>query len=146
MSNAHPVVNAILGGWSTSHMYSWRSGNFLRFGSVLANGDPVLSNPTPTRWFDTSVFKVLPAYTPRTNPWQYPGLAGPGYWNIDSTLSKSFRLTERFRLEFRFEAYNLTNSFMWADPSTSVTNSLFGRSSNQANSGRSMQYALRLHF
>jgi hypothetical protein len=32
MSNAHPVVNAILGGWSTSSIFHWNSGSFLRSG------------------------------------------------------------------------------------------------------------------
>ncbi|WP_322801788.1 hypothetical protein, partial [Thermoflexus sp.] len=82
----------------------------------------------------------------RTNPKQYDGLRGPGRWNFDTTLSKSFRLTERFKLEFRMEAYNLTNSIMWSNPSTSVTSSLFGRITSQANRGRELQYAARIHF
>jgi hypothetical protein len=50
------------------------------------------------------------------------------------------------RLEFKMEAYNLTNSFMASDPNMSVTSSLFGRSTGQRNRGREMQYTLRLHF
>ena len=44
------------------------------------------------------------------------------------------------------EAYNLTDNFMASNPSTSVTSSLFGRSTGQANRGREMQYTLRRHF
>jgi hypothetical protein len=113
---------------------------------MLASGDPTIPNPTRDRWFDTSKFQQLPAHTPRTNPWQYPALTGPGYWNLDTNLSKDFSLTERFRLEFRLEAYNLTNSFMLSDPNLSVLSSLFGRSTGQANYGREIQYTARLHF
>jgi hypothetical protein len=50
------------------------------------------------------------------------------------------------RLEFKMEAYNMTNSFMAGPPNVTVTSSLFGRSTTQANLGRQMQYTLRLHF
>lgn len=34
---------------------------------------------------------------------------GPGYWNLDLGVYKTFMLTERFKLQFRAEAYNLFN-------------------------------------
>ena len=93
------------------------------------------------------VFKgPLPAFTPRTNPWQYPGVTGPRFMNVDATLSKFFPIAEQIRLEFKMEAYNLTNSFMASMPNVNVTSSLFGRSTGQANRGRELQYTLRLHF
>ena len=36
-------------------------------------------------------------------------LVGPGLFNIDSTLSKHFRVTERYAVEIRAEAFNLVN-------------------------------------
>ncbi|MEK7753612.1 MAG: hypothetical protein AAB654_16940, partial [Acidobacteriota bacterium] len=87
-----------------------------------------------------------PAYTPRANPWQYDGLTGPRNWNVDTTLSKSFNVTERLRLEFRLEAYNLTNSFIPTDPVTNIALGTLGKSVNQSNKGREVQYTLRLHF
>ncbi|MCC6391098.1 MAG: carboxypeptidase regulatory-like domain-containing protein [Bryobacterales bacterium] len=146
LNNLHPVANAIIGGWVTSHIFMWNSGSFLRFGQMIANGDPVLSGHSRQKWFNTGVFSAPLPYTPRMNPYQYEGLTGPRYWNLDSTLSKSFNLNERLRLEFRLETYNLTNSFMPSNPSTDVLSSLFGRSTGQANTGREMQYTLRLHF
>src|SRR6185436_8101502 len=147
LPNLHPVLNAILGGWSTSGLFTYRSGAFLRFGAALVSGDPRIDNPTRDKYFNTSVFKQLPSFTKRENPWQYSGVTGPRSENIDATLSKFFALKgERLRLEFKMEAYNLTNSFMAANPSVSVTSSLFGRSTAQANRGREMQYTLRLHF
>ncbi len=147
LSNIHPVVNGVLGGWSMSGIFSYNSGQFIRFGSALVEGDPAIDNPTRERYWGVSKFKgPLPAFTPRTNPWQYPGVTGPRFANIDATLSKFFPVTERVRLELKMEAYNLTNSFMASLPNANVTSSLFGRSTGQANRGRELQYTLRLHF
>jgi len=145
-SNAHPVWNAILGGWSTSHIYVWNSGSFLRFGQLDVSGDPVLADHTWQRWFNTAVFKQATPFTPRTNPYQYEGLTGPRFWQLDSTLSKNFNVTERFQLELRLEGYNLTNSVMPGNPNLTVTSTQFGGITSQVNYGREVQYTLRLHF
>jgi hypothetical protein len=148
LNNVHPVLNAVIGGWSTSHLYMWSAGPPLRWGQLNVTGDPKLSNPTGDKWFNTAAFAIATPYTPRTNPWQYDGLHGPGFWSLDSTLVKYFPLTERFRLEFRFETYNTLNTFMLAAPNQTVTSSLFGKSVGPAagNYGREAQYTLRLHF
>ena len=147
MSNPNPIVNAIFGGWSTSWIFTYNSGAFLRFGQMNVSGDPAISNPTRSRYFDTSVFSPPTPYTARMNPWQFPGVTGPRFGNLDATLSKFFPLKgERLRLEFKMEAYNLSNSFMASNPNVDVYSSLFGRSTGQANQGRQMQYTLRLHF
>ncbi|HEU0140188.1 MAG TPA: carboxypeptidase regulatory-like domain-containing protein, partial [Bryobacteraceae bacterium] len=146
LSQANPVLNAIAGGWSFSWIFMYNSGEFLRFPQAIVSGDPAISNPTRSQYFDTTKFAPPEPYTPRTNPWQYPGVTGPRYVNLDATLAKFFPITERFRLELRWEAYNLTNSFMAANPSVDIYSSLFGKSVNQVNRGREMQYTLRLHF
>jgi hypothetical protein len=147
-ASMHPVLDAVIGGWSTSHLFMWNSGAFLRFGQMEVSGNPILDHPTRDKWFKTEVFAIATPYTPRTNPWQYEGLTGPGFWSWDGTLAKFFQLTERFRMELRLEAYNVPNSFMPAAPSTSVTSPTFGKSVGPAagNYGREVQYSLRLHF
>jgi hypothetical protein len=145
----HPILNGAIGGWQLSGIYTYRSGEFLRFGSAEWNGQsPIIGNPGPNAWFDTKVFGVQPAFTPRTNPYQFDGLTGPIMWNVDGTVSKTFPIKERYKVEFRFEAYNVTNSLMWANPNTTAGNALFGRATAQAqgNRGREMQYTLRLQF
>jgi hypothetical protein len=144
----HPILNGAFGNWQFSGIYTYRSGEYLRFGAAEVVGDPEIDNPGPNKWFNTDAFRVLPSFTRRTNPHQYPGITGPIMWNVDATVSKVFPIQERYRLEFRFEAYNLTNSLMWANPNLTVGNALFGRSTAQAqgNRGREMQYTLRLQF
>jgi hypothetical protein len=142
----NPVLNAIIGGWSTSHIFMWNSGSFLRFGQLEVSGDPILDNPTWQKWFNTAALSQAIPFTPRLNPFQYDGLTGPRFWNLDSTISKNFDLTERFKLELRLEGYNLTNSVMPGNPNLTVTSTQFGGITTQVNYGREVQYTLRLHF
>ena len=144
----HPVLNAAVGGWQISGIYSYRSGEFLRFPAADVTGQPNIDNPGPEKWFNTDAFRIQTPFTIRTNPYQYEGVTGPVFWNADGTVSKTFPIKERYKLELRFEGYNLTNSLMWANPILTLGNSLFGRSTAQAvtNRGREMQYTLRLQF
>jgi hypothetical protein len=149
LSGAPGVVNAIVGGWKLSPVLVWRSGNLLNFGGMVWDGtDPKLSNPTQDQWFNTSGFSRLPDFTPRSNPWNFPGLHGPGVLNMDFGLVKAFRVTERLGLQLKMDAFNLLNNMSWGDPSTNVNSSNFGRSTNQANLtyGRRIQLGARLEF
>lgn len=147
-ASMHPVLNAAIGGWQVSGIYTYRSGEFLRFNAADQIGDPRIANPGPQLWFNTDAFRVLTPFTPRLNEYQYSDITGPIFWNADGTISKTFPVKEKYKLEFRFEGYNLTNSLMWANPNMTVGNSLFGRSTAQAttNRGREMQYTLRFIF
>jgi hypothetical protein len=146
LAHAPKIVDAILGGWSTSNLFSYNSGTFLRFGPLQVNGDPNIDNPTRFKAFNTAAFSILPAFTPRTNPWQYEGLTGPRFFQLDASLSKIFAVRERIKIEFKAEAYNATNSFIPTDPDVVVTSTTFGRETNQSNTGREVQYTLRIIF
>src|SRR4051794_18468782 len=49
-------------------------------------------------------------------------LRGPGTANVDFSIFRTFRLAERLNLQFRGEAFNLTNSPHFANPGASVAN------------------------
>ena len=142
------ALDRVLGGWSTSFSYEYYSGQFLRFGGLLETGDPVLEEQTRERMFNTQAFNILPAFTRRQNPWQYSGLTGPNLRNLDATLAKQFSLTEKLSLEFRMEAYNLTNSFMAGAVDTNVQSARFGQINGQRGGyfGRQLQYGARLRW
>ena len=117
----------------------------------MVSGDPHVANPGPTQWFNQSVFAQMPAYTRRTNPPLYTDITGPGYLNLDVSLVKSFRVTEKVSAELRVDAFNAPNIMTWNDPSTSVTSTFFGKSSDQLNAngmgiGRQTQFGLRVRF
>jgi hypothetical protein len=73
---------------------------------------------------------------------------GPGYFNIDSSLVKRFKIpgTEGQTVTFRAEAYNLLNRTNFNNPATNLTNAAtFGQISSSTG-GRIMQLALRYDF
>jgi hypothetical protein len=149
LSNVPTIVDHVIGGWTASGIYSYNSGTLLRFGALNVVGDPHIDDPS--KWgaiFNRDAFQVLPAFTVRTNPKTIPGILGPGFKNLDLTVGKFFRLTERYQVELKMEAYNVSNTFNAADPSTSISNANFGRVSQQAPAyyGREFQYNLKLHF
>jgi hypothetical protein len=150
MTNAPRVADAILGGWNLTPQLYWRSGRYAVFGGMVVTGDPHASNPGPYSWFNTAAFAPLPAYTPRTNPWLYSGITGPGQFNMDSSLVKGFHVTERVRFDLRMDVFNVLNNMTWEDPDTNIYSPNFGHSAgnNQlANTyGRRIQLGLRLEF
>lgn len=150
-SAMHPLLEGMLGGWSMSGIFWYYAGNRLRFGQMDVVGEPAINNPD--KWgymFNPNAFRFNPnaSFEVRTNPKSYPGVQGPGYKAIDFNVAKFFRLSERIRVEFKMEAYNLTNTFTGADPVLSVTSSAFGRVTAMAagTQGRELQYNLRVHF
>jgi hypothetical protein len=148
MAGASRFVDALLGGWNITPTGFWRSGRFIRFGGMVANGDPHVDNPNQNQWFDQSVFSILPAFTPRSNPWQYDGLHGPQQFNMDASLVKSFPIVERFRFELRMDVFNVINNITWTNPNTTVTSANFGKSTDQLTQtyGRRTQLGLRIQF
>ncbi|MGH9629222.1 MAG: carboxypeptidase regulatory-like domain-containing protein, partial [Bryobacteraceae bacterium] len=99
-ANMHPVLNGVFGGWQLSGIYTYRSGEFLRFQNQMDfEGDPYIDNPGPEKWFNTDAFKVPTPFTRRSNPWQFDGITGPIMWNLDGTVSKSFPIKERYQIE-----------------------------------------------
>jgi hypothetical protein len=66
--------------------------------------------------------------------------------NLDLSLFRQFPITERFRLEFRFEMFNATNTPVWAIPVSSLESPSFGAVTHTANIPRQLQFALKLYF
>jgi len=64
-------------------------------------------------------------YSPRFGTSGRNIVRGPGFFNIDLSLVRDFNLTERFKLQFRAEAYGLTNTPNFANPATTVSNAKF---------------------
>ena len=74
-------------------------------GYVVLNGGNSLGVPNCT-----GLDHVGCTYTADGSP--YPDrnqFFGPGFWNLDTSFYKTFKLTERFGLQFRGEFYNIFN-------------------------------------
>jgi hypothetical protein len=116
--------------------------------SYIVNGDPTLDSPTRDRWFDTTKFAVQDTFTPRSNPWTFNGLNGPAVFIADMTLTKSFSLGPRYRLEARVESYNVFNAVTWDVPDTNISSANFGKVTRKRvdGTGREFQIGLRFTF
>src|SRR4029077_11910565 len=77
-------------------------------------------------------------------------IAGPGTWQFDTALSRTFQFRETQRMEFRAEAFNVLNGFRMNDPVVSLNSSTFGQviptSASPAYDPRIMQFALKYLF
>ena len=72
-------------------------------------------------------------------------IEAPGTWQWDVALSRDFQFGEAQRLEFRGEAFNVTNSLRAGTPEVNFRNSRFGQitSSREA---RIMQFVMKYVF
>jgi hypothetical protein len=145
-------LNAVLGGWQVSGVFTYSSGQTLVFPSGIAPQSVQKLGKVGTAadelWFDTKGFNTLPANTRRGNPWYYDGLTGPNFKNLDAGLSKRFELNKRLKLQIRLDAFNALNMMNWANPNLTIGNSAFGRTNTQATGyfGRQLQYSAKLQF
>jgi hypothetical protein len=150
-SDMSGFLDAIVGGWMVSGIFTYYSGVPIVFTGTMVAPQSVEKIGEVGRdkyWFDVTGFGRQPAYTRRSNAWTFDGLTGPSFTNLDLTLQKTFKLNNRLRLQVRLDAFNALNGMNYADPSTTVTASDFGRTNAQETGyyGRQLQYGVRLEF
>lgn len=149
------VADLIAGGWELSGIYSFRSGAPLSIsvpGATLGNGwgtravlngDPKISNPDASRWFNTAVFSAPPQYQ-----WGSSGIGildGPASQILDAALMKNFHITEGRYFQFRLEAYNAFNRVNLGNPGTTLGTATFGQILS-AGGARTVQIGLKFIF
>jgi len=111
---------------------------------------PGLGNKTNAEYFNIAAFAPQPTgevgNTPRNS------LFGPDFRHVDLSLFKNFAVTERVNLQFRAEAYNISNTpsfiFPLGDSSTELGSTNFGAVSNfdPNYTPRLYQFALKAQF
>jgi Carboxypeptidase regulatory-like domain len=173
------LVNALIGGWEITSAMRWHSGfpqspangfNFPTNFFLTANGtllNPLTTNVTRNAGkFDSSGNPILPNLF--SNPaaaqaditFTLPGLPGtrntligPAFAAVDAGINKSFRITERQRLQFRVTAFNVFNSVNFSDnslsldPTSPATFGTFTATANQGQAfGRQVEFAARYEF
>jgi hypothetical protein len=169
---ANPTMRTLATGWRLSGIFRRSAGLPL---NILAGSDRALTGITNQRanqisgnpfsdrstgpmvqYLNPAAF-ALPA-TGTTGNVGRNSLRGPAIWSLDMALSRIFRFHESQRLEFRAEAYNVTNSFRagcaqglgTACPNAgidtaSLTSNVFGVLRNSMEP-RIMQFALKYIF
>jgi len=53
-------------------------------------------------------------------------IRGPGYFNLDASLMRNFKLTERFTFQFEADAFSLTNTPHFNNPNANISAANFG--------------------
>ena len=106
-------------------------------------GNPELSDPTTLQWFNTAAF-AFPAPGTFGNAGRNI-LEGPGFQNVNASLLKNTRITERVNLQFRAEAFNLFNHPNFNLPDNFLGSPTFGRITS-ARDPRHIQFGLKLLF
>jgi outer membrane receptor protein involved in Fe transport len=166
----------IAGDWQLNGVFTLMTGLPLTFGTTVSNNTPGsaftpdqigpftvmhgVAGPSGSNlWFDTTQF-AQPRNADGSPHWGSMGhnnVTGPGLGDLDLSLFRTFPMTERFKLEFRAETTNFTNTPAFANPNTTVGNVNFGKItgtlaglvSNQGIGGtgpRAIQLGLRLTF
>jgi hypothetical protein len=170
LGNANKIVNAAIGGWQVSGIYRQTSG----FPISVANG-----GFWPTNWNISGNATQLTPLTagsvgnstigganlfadPKTAikafDYTLPGqsgsrntLRGDGLFNLDASMSKTFFMpwSEKQKLQFRAEVFNLTNSVSFDVNTISLSlgaPSTFGKYSSTLNTPRVMQFGAKYSF
>jgi len=130
--NANGALNYIIGGWQITNTTNWSSG--LPWTPGLSNCGSEINSEAPCRpnkgagtfaigsqGFDP-INHVVRYFTPTTTGgvWLDPGpgqigaagfdsLWGPNAFTSDGSIAKNFNVTERFRLQFRMDVFNIFN-------------------------------------
>ena len=157
-SAMHPVLDAIVGGWQYSGFLYLRSGTRFTVGgnTSLNNGqtnrpDRISDGNLPTdertlgHWYDTTAFVSHRDWSTYGNEGTNPLLAD-GMAQLDSSIFKAFRITERSKLEFRWDMFNTFNHPDFNPPTARVGSGSNGRVTSTSTDPRRMQFGLRLFF
>jgi hypothetical protein len=153
------LLNQIAGGWELNWNFSRYRGWVVQYPNAaqVTPGSAALDNPTTAQYFNTSLWidpatgkyvPAQPAFTLRTFPTLFSDVRVPGYYNLDASVSKSFPIKERLRMQFRFEAVNAFNHPWYSNiQSVDVTNPGFGRlNPTQQNLPRFLKLGLNLQW
>jgi hypothetical protein len=97
-------------------------------------------------WFNTACFAAVPQGAIRPGNAGRSVLRGPGFFNLDASLIKNFKITEHITTQLRGESFNTLN---WVNPSgfASLNNTAtnFGQI-NSFRAARRIQLAVKLLF
>lgn len=134
--NKNRVGTAMLSGWQMNHIWSFMSGTPF---SITAAGTS-LDLPGSTQRADQvkpsveklggagrglsffDPFAFVPVSQPRFGTAGFNSLRGPGVVNWDAGLFREFVVTERWKVQFRAEAFNTSNTPHFANPGGNVSN------------------------
>jgi len=161
---SNSALNAIVGGWGVGIITEFRTGspfavyentNRSNTYSSTQRSNYTANPEQQSQWrdnvrgetfFDTSLFSAPGAGVFGNAPGSF--CCGPGFANIDASIHKWFNFTERFKLQFRGDIYNVANRANFANPEERRGRNGFGNVASvlRGTGGRVSQLSLRLEF
>jgi hypothetical protein len=119
------------------------SGSYGEFPSLISNPNAI-SHRTANEWFNTAAY-VTPPFGTYGNAGKHTLYSDPEV-NWDSAIYKRWPFGESRDVEFRGEFFNLLNLSTFLPPGVVLGTSQFGTISGTRQGGRTIQFALKMHF
>jgi hypothetical protein len=106
------------------------------------------ANQSLAQWFNTAAFSAPAPYTYGNVSRTLPDIASDGVFNLDFSTFKNFTIQEKYKFQFRAEAFNLTNTPTFEVPGTTFATPTFGVVTATAffPKPRVVQFGLRMQF
>jgi hypothetical protein len=159
-STHNSVVDYIVGNWQLGGILTLHSGqpfdvtvsngdtsgtgNIVTRANLLTTSNIYASGQDPTIYLNTAAFGTPPLQT--YGNLGRNSLRGSSFHNFDLSLTRQFPIKERLNLEFRADAFNLSNSVVFQYPNNVLGNANFGVVTSTANTERQIQFSLKLRF
>jgi hypothetical protein len=166
LGNSNRLVDSLLGGWQIGGITTLQSGFpftlYCGSGPIQNGGDNCYPDNLggkssldsdrrgPSRWFNTNNFvnrinnPSLPQYRYGNNARN--NLIGPPLVDVDFSVVKNFRFSERRGVEFRSEFFNMLNHPIFGQPGTTVGTQNFGVITATRVDSREIQFAIKLNY
>jgi hypothetical protein len=148
-------LDAAIGGWQLAVIYLFQSGQPLAWQDAIFFGNPqdIAQGPrSVNQWFNTkagftTASATRPSYHYRTWPFYFSSLRRDAMNNVDFSINKRWRLSERgTEVQLRGEALNGFNHPQFGSPQMDQFNSAFGQITATANYARQIQAVVRFGF
>jgi hypothetical protein len=163
--DAPSIVDHVFGGWQMAGTVIWMSGRpFTVYSGIntvsnvvqstancsgcTRNSGSLVLESNRNFWFDAATRSQFSAPDPGSigNTGRNFFLA-PNYFQWDSSLSKKFKLTERWSFDIRVDARNVLNNPSFDNPTAVITSAIFGRINDSVtNNARRIQLSGKLIF
>lgn len=156
------ALDFIAGGWEIASTVRLASGLPLRLeapNALATYGFSILNaqvndlrelnvpERTPVRWFNPAAATAPAPFTIGNAPRFAPNLRADGTHHADVNLAKNFQVRERVRIQFRAEAYNITNTPQFSPPGLTVGAADYAQiNGTRFSDRRNIQFGLKVIF